>query len=131
MILKEPEFKQEEVFKTIIWRTDYDTVHVTQETTQEKLLQLLIKYPTITRNKLSELLGISKDGVKYHLDKLKKDGVIKHVGATKKGHCGNGKLNSSCYGKQKSPGNKHYKKCKDQILAKFLEGVQLKYGQGK
>ena len=31
----------------------------------------------------------------------------------------------------RKPGNKHYKKCKDQILTKFLEGVQLKYRPNK
>jgi uncharacterized protein YehS (DUF1456 family) len=27
----------------------------------------------------------------------------------------------------RKPGHKHYRECKDQILRKFLKGVQLKY----
>ena len=41
--------------------------------------------PAITRKTLAENLGISDGGVKYHLDKLRKGGLIKHTGATKAG----------------------------------------------
>jgi len=57
----------------------------TQETTQEKILALLGKQPSITRRELSEKIGISHDGIKYHLNKLKMAGLIKHVGPTKAG----------------------------------------------
>jgi len=40
--------------------------------------------PSITRKKIVERTGISVNGIKYHLDKLKKSGKIKHVGALKK-----------------------------------------------
>ncbi|OIN95434.1 MAG: transcriptional regulator, partial [Deltaproteobacteria bacterium CG1_02_45_11] len=58
----------------------------TQETAQEMILGLIKTNPTITRKGLAEKTGLTPDGVKYHLDKLRKQGVIKHVGATKKGH---------------------------------------------
>jgi ATP-dependent DNA helicase RecG len=57
----------------------------TQETTQEIILQLIKNNPSITRNELSDKTGISPDGVKYHLDLLKKAGIIRHTGPTKKG----------------------------------------------
>jgi len=41
--------------------------------------------PSITRKDLADKIGLSPDGVKYHLQLLKKQGIIKHTGATKKG----------------------------------------------
>ena len=54
-------------------------------TTQERLLALLRSDPTLTRNVLAVHLGITPDGVKYHLDKLRRAGRIRHVGPTRKG----------------------------------------------
>ncbi|TXT40585.1 MAG: ATP-dependent DNA helicase RecG [Comamonadaceae bacterium] len=58
----------------------------TQETTQEKILGLLKNCPSITRQELAVKLGLSPDGIKYHLQKMKLNGVIHHVGSTKAGH---------------------------------------------
>lgn len=33
----------------------------------------------------SEQLGLSVGGVRYHINKLKKDGVVEHIGSSKKG----------------------------------------------
>ena len=55
-------------------------------TTRERLLALLLEDPTLTRNGVAARLGITPDGVKYHLAKLRKAGRIRHVGPTKKGH---------------------------------------------
>ena len=57
----------------------------TQETTQEIILKLIKNNPSVTRNDLAEKTGLSGDGVKYHLQLLKKQGIIKHTGSTKKG----------------------------------------------
>ena len=54
-------------------------------TTQERILVLLKAEPGITRRLLAERIGITPDGVKYHLDKLRAAGIIRHVGATKAG----------------------------------------------
>jgi len=58
----------------------------TQETTQEMILRLIKTNPAITRKGLAEKTGLTPDGVKYHLSKLREQGVIRHVGATKKGY---------------------------------------------
>jgi ATP-dependent DNA helicase RecG len=58
----------------------------TQETTQEQIMTLLRKEPTITRKALANRIGLTSDGIKYHLAKLKKAGQIRHVGPTNKGH---------------------------------------------
>ncbi len=56
-----------------------------QETTQERILALLREDPRLTRRGLAARIGITPDGIKYHLAKLRKAGRIRHVGATKKG----------------------------------------------
>ena len=58
----------------------------TQETTQEKIIALLRTNPTTTRVVLAKSLGLTEDGVKYHLDKLRPAGKISHHGPTKAGH---------------------------------------------
>ncbi len=108
--LPEPEFKVGPGFVARIWRrgrasseTTQDARDTTQEpvdshrdttqegnrterrTTRERLLAFLRSDPTLTRNGLADRLGITPDGVKYHLAKLRKAGRIRHVGPTKKG----------------------------------------------
>lgn len=66
--------------------TTQEKINTTQEraiTTQEKILQAVKSNPKITRNELAEKIGISPNGVKYHLANMK--GIIKHVGSTKAG----------------------------------------------
>ena len=57
-----------------------------QQTTAERIIEEIRKHPFTTREQLAKVIGITPDGIKKQLDKLKKDGKIRHVGATKKGH---------------------------------------------
>ncbi|MYE51683.1 MAG: winged helix-turn-helix transcriptional regulator [Gammaproteobacteria bacterium] len=57
-----------------------------QETIRERILALLVEEPGITRRLLAERVGLTPDGVKYHLNKLRAAGVIRHVGPTRAGH---------------------------------------------
>jgi ATP-dependent DNA helicase RecG len=67
-------------------RTTQETTPITtQETTQERVLSLLRTQPSITRRELASRLGLSDSGIKYHLEKMKAAGIIRHVGATKSG----------------------------------------------
>ncbi|MDO9537974.1 MAG: winged helix-turn-helix transcriptional regulator [Thermoplasmata archaeon] len=50
------------------------------------ILELIIENPKITRKELADSLGMTRDGVQYHLEKLKKDGIIKRVGGRRGGH---------------------------------------------
>ena len=61
------------------------TQKTTQKTTQERILNLLRQQPTLTRKILAERIGITPDGIKYHLDKLRSAGQTPHVGTTKRG----------------------------------------------
>jgi len=47
---------------------------------------LLREDPAMTRNVLAKRIGITPDGIKYHLARLSKAGRIRHVGPTKKGY---------------------------------------------
>ncbi|WP_141699170.1 winged helix-turn-helix transcriptional regulator, partial [Candidatus Thiosymbion oneisti] len=58
----------------------------TQETTQERILALLRQEPTLTRKALAARIGVTANGIKYHLTKLTESGRIRHVGPTRKGH---------------------------------------------
>ena len=58
----------------------------TQENTQEKIIALLREHPDLTRRELATKIDITPDSAKYHLDKLRKAGRIRHVGPTKKGY---------------------------------------------
>lgn len=89
-----PVFVEEDVFKTVIPLVSDTTQKTTQETTQkttqkteDRILELLKHSPEYGRVQISEALGdITEDGVKYHLDKLRKAGKIKHVGPAKGGY---------------------------------------------
>jgi len=61
---------------------------ITQEnhgSNQERILALIRAQPTLSRRELALHIGISADGIKYHLEKLKGAGKIRHVGPTKRG----------------------------------------------
>ncbi len=41
--------------------------------------------PEIVINEVAEILKMSIGGVRYHINKMKKAGMIEHIGSTKKG----------------------------------------------
>ncbi len=95
LILKnEPTAQFQEIAKIFI--TSFDrpsfaeeaeraTQETTQETTQEKILVCIKADPGITRKQIAAKVGLTEDGIKYHLTKLTKSGVIRHIGSTKSG----------------------------------------------
>ena len=58
----------------------------TSKSTQEMILDEIRKHPFTTREQLAKVIGITPDGIKKQLEKLKKANRIKHVGPTKGGH---------------------------------------------
>ncbi len=66
--------------------TAQETTQEIRKTTQEKILALLRESPELTRSALAIQIGITTNGVKYHLDNLRKANRIRRVGSTKKGH---------------------------------------------
>lgn len=60
------------------------TQKITQKTTQERILDLLVGNPNLSRKDLSIILKISDDGIKYHINKLRKAEKIKRVDGKKR-----------------------------------------------
>lgn len=58
----------------------------TPNTAQETLLQHLRNHPVITTAELAQATGLSPDGVKYHLNRLKRTGQLRRHGPTKGGY---------------------------------------------
>ncbi|WP_130537062.1 MarR family transcriptional regulator [Thiomicrorhabdus indica] len=58
---------------------------IVDATTQEKLIALITAHPKWTQKQFANALGMTSDGVKYHLNKLKQAGLIERVGSTKAG----------------------------------------------
>lgn len=49
------------------------------------VLHLIKQYPEIMQDKMAEIMGISKNGIRYAMNRLKNRGILVRVGATKKG----------------------------------------------
>jgi ATP-dependent DNA helicase RecG len=63
------------------------TTQKTIQKTAQKILDILKNDPEISRAKIAEQLGdITESGVKYHLAKMKQEGLICRVGPDKGGH---------------------------------------------
>ena len=70
----------------MIYETVTDLLNrTTQETTQEKIIDLIKEKPNITQAQIAKVLGITRDGVSYNIKKLKENKIIERIGATKKG----------------------------------------------
>ena len=66
-------------------KTTQKTTQKTQKTTQ-KILDVIAANPSISRKELATRIGITVDGIKYHLTNLQKKGRLKRVGPDKGGH---------------------------------------------
>ena len=53
--------------------------------TQEKILAAIQAKPEITQKELAQFIGITLDGIKYHIKNMNKLGIIKHKDSTKSG----------------------------------------------
>ena len=65
--------------------TKETTKKITKKTTRETILELLQDNPQASAKELADVIGITADGVRYHLDQLKKSGSIYREGPDKGG----------------------------------------------
>jgi ATP-dependent DNA helicase RecG len=72
-------------FSVVLYRQERATQKTTQKTTQ-KILDLIKEKREISRRELAERIGISEEGIKFNLSKLKKKGIIKRIGPDKGGY---------------------------------------------
>ena len=53
---------------------------------RDRILEQMRSNPKITRNELAGLLGLTPDGIKYHLQKMTAEGIISRRGSTRNGY---------------------------------------------
>lgn len=58
---------------------------ITQEITQEKIINLMKKNPSITQMEIAKAIDLTRDGISYHIKQLKAKRMIERVGSTKGG----------------------------------------------
>ena len=80
--LPEPIFKTEGFFTVVLNRK---TVEETVEETVEIILYAMKENPKVTTKELQERTGLTRRGIEYHIDKLKKEKKIWRIGPTKGG----------------------------------------------
>lgn len=74
------EFVLDVIYETLTSQT------FTPATTQDKILELMRVNPKITRNELAIALGVTSDGIKYHLQKMTAGGIISRQGSARSGN---------------------------------------------
>jgi len=66
--------------------TTQTTTQSTTQTTAQRILAIIKANPSVSRVALSREIGLSSDGIKWHLQKLKKGNAIRRVGPKYGGH---------------------------------------------
>lgn len=66
--------------------TTQKTAQKTAQKTTQKILDAISNNPNVTRLELSEICGITADGVKWQLRNLTKSGRIARIGGDRGGH---------------------------------------------
>ena len=63
------------------------TIKTTTKTTmkQEEIIKIIAENPHISAKEMAEKLNLTVDGVRYHLNKMRKAGLIRYEGSTKLG----------------------------------------------
>ena len=62
-----------------------DTTLKDQETVQERILDIIRADPSISGRAAAEIIGLSEDGVKYHLGRLRDTGRLRRTGPKRGG----------------------------------------------
>ena len=85
---KEPIIEEQDVYRIEIpyvptlQGSDVDT---TQKTTQ-RILEQMKANPYVSLEEFAEICGLTSDGIKYNIRKLREKGIIKRIGPDKGGH---------------------------------------------
>ncbi len=78
-------FKRPDLQKESYEQRFYGTTPKTTPKTEELIIEAINKNPAITKEKIAEQLGISVDGIKYHIKKLRKKRKLLWKGPSKGG----------------------------------------------
>jgi len=82
----EPVIEGDFDYYKITFPTTRKTTRKTTQKTTQKIIALIGKNPEISRKELAEVIGLTEDGIKYHLKKMQKKGVIERIGPARGGH---------------------------------------------
>ena len=88
---KEPVIDEQDVYRIEIpyiptlLGSDIDTTQKTTQKTTQIILEQIKLNPFISREDLAEVCGVTTDGIKYNIRKLRESGVIKRIGPDKGG----------------------------------------------
>ena len=86
IVEEQAEVPSAEHTETTTRKTTPENSATTPETSMDRVLSEVKKSPRITASELAKITGLSIDGVKWNLRKLKSLGRIRRVGYTKGGH---------------------------------------------
>ena len=78
----DPAITEGEVFRIVVQAAQ----EIKKLSTKERILKELEKDSRLTRDDLSQRIGVSAEAIKQHLSNLKKEGKIKRIGSTKSGY---------------------------------------------
>lgn len=82
-------FRITDNFITVILPYDSDVMKTTTKTTSDienRILSIIRENPKITVKSISRMVEITEDGIRYHIKKLKKQGLLEYIGASRSGH---------------------------------------------
>ena len=74
-----------DVMKTTTKTTAKTTTKTTSDI-ENRILSIIRENPKITVKSISRMVEITEDGIRYHIKKLKKQGLLEYIGASRSGH---------------------------------------------
>ena len=90
--LPAPEYRTEGFFTTVLYKdintvkkTGKKTVKETEKKTPELILEIIKGNPRVTVSEIAEQCGLSYNGTYYHIEKMRKKGILTHKGGDKGG----------------------------------------------
>lgn len=86
LLLGEHHVLSNEIMQIKDFSTAQKTTQKNTSSTAQKILQILSENPKSSRKELALETGLSEDGIKWNLDKLKKESKIRRIGPDKGGY---------------------------------------------
>jgi len=84
-VRKPQQISVEDTTQNTTQKTTQKKAWLTTQKTRARILSLMEENPAITREQLADAIGVTPDGIRYHLRKLKQENIIRRVGPDKGG----------------------------------------------
>lgn len=82
--LPAPEYRTDGFFTTVLYKNK-KTVKENGKKTPERILDIIKENPQITVSDIAEQCGLTYNGAYYHIEKMRKKGILSHKGGDKGG----------------------------------------------